>query len=522
MATLPDYLTDQTEETIRQRMLDSLPSDLDKSEGSYIWDALSPAAIELALAAIWAQEVLRRGFASTTFGAYLRLRCEEHGITPHEAVKATGQVTFTGTPGTVIPVGTQVSTASNETSPAVFFETTAEVTIGDGGTAIVDIKAVEAGTSGNVAAGAIVMLAKPISGVTSVNNTVATTGGLDEEDDASLLARYLQRVRSPSAGGNKADYVNWAMEVPGVGGVSVIPVRDGPGTVSISIINTSKVPAEPELVDAVQNYIAPPWINEVEAETMTLGGYGTSIDTTLTDDTGDSVKMIYDAQDVGTITHANLQTILQQPGIWQARVRMKVDNIAGATDLLQIGVWNVSGATWAKTRPNGTVDAVITLKASDLATSFLDKIVEFYWNGQDQLELRITRFTTDTTTIVWVDRVAYRSTFSKDTGEGKAPVGARVTVEPATAVLINVSATLTIAPGYNADSVKAAVKDNIAAYIKSLAFTSDNDVRYVRIGQAILDTPGVTDYQNLTVNGGTANVTIGDQEVAVIGTVNLS
>ncbi len=522
MANLPEYLTEQTYETILQRMLDALPADLDKSEGGFIWDALSPATIELALAAIWAQQVLERGFASTTFGQYLDLRCEEHGITRRPAVKASGQVTFTGTPGTVIPAGTQVSTASSGAAPAVFFTTTSEATIGTEGTVTVDIEAMEAGASGNVAAGTITLLAQPVAGVTSVTNAAATSGGLDEEDDASLLARYLQRVRSPSAGGNKADYVNWAMEVPGVGGVSVVPVRDGPGTVSISIIDTNKEPASQSLVDTVQNYIAPPWINEAEAENITLGGYGTSIDTTQEDDAGDSVKMVYDAQGDGTITHSSLQALLQQPGIWQARVRVKVDDNTGANDLLQIGVWNVSGAAWAKTRPNGTVDAVITLKASDLATSFLDKIVEFYWNGQDQLELRITRFTTDTTTIVWVDRVAYRSTFSKDTGEGKAPVGARVTVEPATAVLINVSATLTIAPGYNADSVKAAVRDNIAAYIKSLAFTLDNDVRYVRIGQAILDTPGVQDYANLTVNGGTANVTIGEQEVAVLGTVNLT
>ena len=522
MADLPEYLTDQNFETILQRMLDSLPADLDKSEGGFLYDALSPAAIELALAAIWAQEVLRRGFASTTFGEYLDLRCEEHGITRRAAVKATGQVTFTGTPGTVIPAGTQVSTASSEATPAIFFATKSNATIGAGGTVTVDIEAVEAGASGNVAAGTITLLAQPVPGVTSVTNATATTGGLDQEDDASLLARYLQRVQSPSAGGNKADYMNWAMEVAGVGGVSVVPVRDGPGTVSIAIINTNKEPADQALVDAVQNYIAPPWVNETEAETMVLGGYGTSIDTTLTDDTGDSVKMVYDATGAGSITHANLQAILQQPGIWQARVRVKVDSTAGTTDLLQIGVYNVSAAAWAKTRPGGTVDAVITLKASDLATTFGDKIVEFYWNGQDQIELRIARLTTDTTTTVWVDRVVYRSTFSKDTGEGKAPIGARVTVEPATAVLINVSATLTIANGYNADSVKAAVKDNIAAYIRSLAFASDNDVRYVRIGQAILDTPGVTDYQNLTVNGGTSNIPIGDQEVAVLGTVNLT
>lgn len=310
MADLPEYLTDQTYETILQRMFDSLPSDLDKSEGGFLWDALSPAAIELALAAIWAQQVLERGFASTTFGEYLDLRCEEHGLTRRAAVKATGQVTFTGTPSTVIPAGTQISTSGSEAAPAVIFTTKTEATISAEGTVTVDIEAVEAGADGNVAAGAITLLAQPISGVTGVSNAAATTGGLDEEDDATLLSRYLQKVRSPSAGGNKADYVNWAMEVPGVGGVSVVPVRDGPGTVSIAIIGSDKKPASQDLVDAVQDYIAPSWVNEAEAENMTLGGYGTSIDTTQEDDTGDSVKMIYDAQGDGTITHTRFLAYL--------------------------------------------------------------------------------------------------------------------------------------------------------------------------------------------------------------------
>ncbi|GAW28516.1 baseplate J/gp47 family protein, partial [Carboxydocella sp. ULO1] len=139
--------------------------------------ALSPAAIELALAAIWAQEVLRRGFASTTFGQYLDLRCEEHGITRRTAVKATGQVTFTGTPGTLIPAGTQVSTASSETTPAIFFVTKSDATIGTGGTVTVDIEAVEPGASGNVAAGTITILAQPVAGITSVNNVATTSGG---------------------------------------------------------------------------------------------------------------------------------------------------------------------------------------------------------------------------------------------------------------------------------------------------------------------------------------------------------
>jgi len=189
-----------------------------------------------------------------------------------------------------------------------------------------------------------------------------------------------------------------------------------------------------------------------------------------------------------------------------------------------VGVWNLSIGSWAKVSPNGAEDAVLTLRAADLPTGYdeLAALVEIYWNGQDQLELRVTRLQSDMSTMVLVDLVNYRSTFSRDTGEGKAPVGARVTVEPAIAVLINISAALVIAPGYNGESVRAAVIQNIETYIKSLAFAGDNDVRYVRIGQAILDTPGVADYSNLLVNGGTVNIAVGDQEVAVLGTVTLT
>ncbi|WP_199615557.1 baseplate J/gp47 family protein [Paenibacillus alkalitolerans] len=504
-------------------MLESLPADFDTSEGSTIYDMLSPAAIEMALAAILAQQVLERGFASTTFGAYLDFRADEHGLIRRAAVKATGTVTFTGTEGTTIPAGTRVSTASTETVPAIMFTTDAAVTIAAGQTTVnVAITAEDAGISGNVATDTIQFLAEPIAGITAVTNAAATTGGTDEENDTDLLSRYLTKVRSPSAGGNKADYVNWALEVTGVGGVSVVPVRDGPGTVSVAIISTNKEPASQTLVDSVQNYIAPPWLNEKEAETMTLGGFGTSVDNTQTDDTGDSVKMVYDANGTGTLTHTSLNTLLQQPGIWQARVRVKADSIAGANDLLQIGIWNVSAGAWAKISVSSSTDAVQTLQANDLTTAFGNIIQAFYWNGQDMIELRVTRLQADTTTIVWIDQVEYRSTFSKDTGSGKAPIGARVTVQSATAVTITVSATLIIATGYNADSVKAAARQAITDYIKSLAFSDDNDVRYVRIGQAILDTAGVQDYQNLTVNGSTANVTIGDQEVAVTGSVTLT
>ncbi|WKV08208.1 baseplate J/gp47 family protein [Thermoanaerobacterium sp. CMT5567-10] len=512
MADMPEYLNDQTEEEIRQRMLNSIPDNMDKSEGSYIWDAIEPAAIELAKAAIWAQEVLRRGFAETTFGEYLDMRGNEHGIFRREATRATGKVKFTGAKGTIIPEGTIVTTAATENVNSVFFETVNDVVIDDTQTATADIIAVEAGSNGNVMANTINIISSNIQGVYSVTNESPTSGGYDIEDDASFLARYLQKVRNPASSGNKADYVNWTMEVPGVGGVSVVPCKDGPGTVAIAIIDTNKVPASQSLVDAVQDYIAPPWINTVEAENMTFEGDGVSID-------GNSIKMSYGTSE-GLLRHENLHEILQQPGIWQLRLNIKVDDITRTNDLLQVGIYDLSADSWAKDKVTNGEDAVATFKASDLTSEFSEKIIEFYWDGFDNLELRVTRLTSDNATSVWIDKATYRSTFSKDTGEGKAPVGARVTVQSAIVVLINISVKLVIAEGYNPDSVKSAVIDNIKTYIKNLAFTSDNDVRYVRIGQAILDTTGIEDYQNLTVNGGNINIVIDEQEVAILGEVN--
>lgn len=523
VSPLPAYLTDQTQSAILQRMLDALPANLDKSQGGFVWDMLAPASIELALAAIWAQQVLQFGFAQTTYGSYLDLRAEEHGITRLPARAAAGVVTLTGAPGTLVPAGTRVSTASTDLAAAILFRTLTPLTIGTEGMADAAVVAVDSGATGNVGAGTVLFVVDRISGLTGVKNAAPITGGLDAESDAALLARYLQRVQSPSAGGNKADYVSWALAVAGVGGVSVVPVKDGPGTVRIAIIDQNKGPASQSLVDDVQNYIAPPWVNGVEAESITIGGAGGSLDTTQPDASGGAcVKLVYSSDDAGALTESSLHAILQQPGIWQARVRCKVDGNSGTGDLLQLGIYSVSAGDWAVTTPSGTTPALATYRATDLGTSFQEVFLDFYWNGSDLLELRGVREQSDQVTMLWVDRITYRSIFSQDSGEAKAPIGARVTVVPATSVLINVTAGLALASGYDRASVCAAVQSNIAAYLHSTAFASDNTVRYTKIGEAILNTTGVRDYTGLTVNGGSGNIAIDVQAVPVLGTVTLN
>lgn len=266
MADFPYYLREQTEDAIRQRMLGRLPNDLDKSEGSFLWDAQAPAAYLLSEAALWAQELLRRGFASTAASEdaafrseELDLRAAEHGVARRGATASEGAVTFTGEAGRTVPIGTTVASPSDAGSDeaSTEYETTAAVTLDNSGRGSAPVRAVIAGRAGNVPNGAISLLSDAVPGVTGVINAAATTGGADIESDMSLLERFYAKVRNQGTSGNKAQYMQWAGEVPGVGASRVIPLWKGPGTVGIYLLDNDKRAASASIVSAVQQVIDP-------------------------------------------------------------------------------------------------------------------------------------------------------------------------------------------------------------------------------------------------------------------------
>lgn len=57
------------------------------------------------------------------------------------------------------------------------------------------------------------------------------------ESDANYLARILDDIRRPPAGGNKYDYVKWARAVDGVAKAYCIPIGQGLGTVDVIILS---------------------------------------------------------------------------------------------------------------------------------------------------------------------------------------------------------------------------------------------------------------------------------------------
>lgn len=104
-------------------------------------------------------------------------------------------------------------------------------------------------------------------------------------------------------------------------------------------------------------------------------------------------------------------------------------------------------------------------------------------------------------------------------GDGQAPVGAVCTVKTADIVSVSVS----VSVSEDLEEIKQNITAAIEQYIKSQAFAAtEAETDYIscaRIGAAIIGTTGVLDYADLQVNGGTSNIVIPKESVAVLGDV---
>lgn len=143
-----------------------------------------------------------------------------------QATYSTGTATFTGTAGTVINAGTELSNG------AVTFQTTADVNLGSGDTAG-NIEAQTAGANGNLDVGTSLSITTALSGVDGTAIVVSLAGGADAESDVSLRNRVLDRIQKPPQGGDADDYVAWTLEVPGVTRAWCSPLEMGDGTVTV-------------------------------------------------------------------------------------------------------------------------------------------------------------------------------------------------------------------------------------------------------------------------------------------------
>ncbi|GHU85637.1 baseplate assembly protein [Clostridia bacterium] len=233
-----------TYEELLKRMLAKvveLYPDVDTREGSIIYTALAPAAVELKNMYIWLDVVLNETFADTASRLYLIRRAAERGVNVESATYAIRQGEF----NMDVPIGSRFSL--NKLNYIV----TDKISTG-----IFKLRCEMAGSIGNSEFGVLIPI-EYIEGLTTAALTAILIPGDDEEETEHLRQRYFDSLESQAFGGNIADYKEKVRALDGVGGVKVYPIWNGSGTVKLVIVDSTYSKPSDILVDAVQTTIDP-------------------------------------------------------------------------------------------------------------------------------------------------------------------------------------------------------------------------------------------------------------------------
>lgn len=232
---------DMTYEYILNRALSRVSNDVDKRQGSIIYDAIAPACAELAQAYIRMGLIMDNAFADTAIRKYLILRAKERGIEPYAATKAILKGVF----NCEVPVGSRFNLGELN---YVVLEKIKDYEY--------QLQCETEGGIGNAQFGRLLPL-ETIQGLETATLTEVLIPGRDEENTDDFRQRYFDTIDKDAFGGNKADYQNWVKAIDGVGQVKVQRTPSGGGTVGIIVMGADDEPASQKLLDDIKQQLDP-------------------------------------------------------------------------------------------------------------------------------------------------------------------------------------------------------------------------------------------------------------------------
>lgn len=233
------------------KMLNAVPENIDKREGSVIFDAVAPAAMVMAQQSLNMAYYVRETYIKTAEGEFLDYRAVEHGTAryaaTHTEVKAK-MLDDDQKPLTNVNIGDRF--ASIGETP-FFYKV---IKANDDGT--FELQAEAAGSGPNSYLGQILPVT-PNDALSWAEIIEITVPARDNETDDHLRQRLLNSSEWIAYGGNVADYIDMVSKITDVGAVQVYPVWNGPGTVKLVIVNNDLMPASETLIHKVKEEIDP-------------------------------------------------------------------------------------------------------------------------------------------------------------------------------------------------------------------------------------------------------------------------
>lgn len=236
-----------TFENILNRCLARVSDSVDKREGSVIYDAIAPAAAELAILYVELGTLIDRAFPDTATDVDLTKKALERGVFRQAATCAVRKGYFEDSQG----AGFDVKIGTRFSGGSINYAVTERIVQG-----LFKLTAETAGVVGNEYSGTLFPI-DFVEGLATARLAEVLIPGEDEESDDSLRERYFKILKSQAFGGNIADYKNKVELIQGVGAAKIIPVWNGGGTVKIILLSSEWGVPSAELVTTVKNTIDP-------------------------------------------------------------------------------------------------------------------------------------------------------------------------------------------------------------------------------------------------------------------------
>ncbi len=238
----------ETYEEILKRLLAKVPSNVDKREGSVIWDALAPAAAEIAQLYIELNWSINQYFGDTADREHLIRRAAERGLSPKPASHAILKGVFNKS----VPIGSRFSL--DDLNYIVIEEMDRlEFTY--------QLQCETEGICGNKNFGHLIPI-QYMNGLTEAEITELLIPGEEAEDTESFRERYIRSFSPKAFGGNRADYMEKIYAIPGVGGCKVYRTTNEVGEkvgghVKCVFLTSEYKVASKELIHVVQEALDP-------------------------------------------------------------------------------------------------------------------------------------------------------------------------------------------------------------------------------------------------------------------------
>lgn len=227
---------------------------LDTREGSILFNALAPAAVETTVSYLDLNYILNQSFVLTADRRYLLMACFQMGmdITKFNASSGTFKAEF----NVEAPIG------SRWNCDLYNFAVAKEIGLNsDTGLYEYEMSCETTGTVANSITGDLSPIDYMPTDLTHAKLTACLVEGENEATDDEIRLAYVEFITSFVSDGNVAQYKRWCSDYEGIGKSKIFPLWNGDNTVKVSILTSSNraidTTEDGNLVDKFQEYLDP-------------------------------------------------------------------------------------------------------------------------------------------------------------------------------------------------------------------------------------------------------------------------